>query len=258
VSVRARRPRPAGLHVLRSSALADELVRRAGVAPGDLVVDLGAGPGALTRALADAGAEVVAVEFDPVLAVELRRRFAGRAVRVVEADAVTCAWPAMPFAVVANLPFARSSEILRALLGGPHTPLRRADLIVQWELALKRTAVWPSTLQSVSWGPWYELAIARRLDASAFAPRPSVDAAVLRVVRRMPPLLDAADAPGYRSYVRHAFAAPRPLRAALAGRVSPLELKRLAAAHGFGPDARARDLDVEQWAAVYRFVRGTG
>jgi 23S rRNA (adenine-N6)-dimethyltransferase len=157
--------------------------------------------------------------------------------------------------VVANLPFARSSEILRALLGDPATPLRRADLIVQWEFAAKRAAVWPSTLQSLSWGPWYELAVSRRLDASAFAPRPRVSAAVLRVLRRPVPLIDPIDARGWIALLRSAFASPRPLRGALAGRASPLQLKRLAAANGFAPDAHARDLDLAQWTAVHELVR---
>jgi 23S rRNA (adenine-N6)-dimethyltransferase len=263
VSVRAGSPRrgyaPVGLHVLRSSALADEFVRRAGIAPGTLAVDLGAGPGALTRALLDAGARVVAVERDPELAAGLRRRFAARRAAIVECDAAGAAWhPREPFAVVANLPFVRSGEILRALLADPAAQLHRADLIVQWELAVKRAATWPSTAQSVTFGAWYELAIAGRLDRSAFAPAPSVDAGVLRAVRRAVPLVRPEDHAAYGALVRGAFASRRPLRVALGGRLSPRQLKRLAAAHGFAASALARDLDAEQWAAVYRFVRAAG
>ena len=75
-----RRPARAarGQHFLRSSRLAAELVREAGVAAGDVVVDVGAGTGLLTRELAAAGARVTALELDPALAADLRRRFAGR------------------------------------------------------------------------------------------------------------------------------------------------------------------------------------
>jgi 23S rRNA (adenine-N6)-dimethyltransferase len=219
------------------------------------VVDLGAGPGALTRALVDAGAEVVAVELDPGLAAGLRQRFAGRPVRVIEGDAARCRWPDRPFSVVASLPFVRGGEILRALLSDPRVPLRRADVIVQWELAAKRAAVWPSTQQGVYWGGWFELGIARRLDASAFAPPPSVHAAVLRALRRREPLVAVEHAAAYAAFVRAGFADQRPLRQALAGRLSPLQLKRLAAANGFAPQARARDLDAPQWAALFSFVR---
>jgi 23S rRNA (adenine-N6)-dimethyltransferase len=247
--VSVRRP-PAGgargQHFLRSSRLADTLVREAGVEPGQLVVDLGAGRGALTAALLRAGAEVIAVERDPLLAGELRARFPH--VRVVEADARRWTWPAEPFAVVANLPFAAAAAILRSLLDDPRVPLRRAHLIVQWELAAKRTAAWPSTLRSVHWGAWWELSIARRLAASAFAPAPPVVAAVLAVERREPPLLPQAEWLSYRSVLEGLWA-DRPLRRTLPFGVR--ELKRLADYNGFDERALPRDLDARQWAALY-------
>src|SRR5213076_3278966 len=96
-----RQSRARGQHFLRSSAVAQDIVRSAGVAPGDLVMDLGAGTGVLTAALARAGADVLAVELDPVLAARLLARFP----RVVEDDARRVALPRGPFHVVANLPF---------------------------------------------------------------------------------------------------------------------------------------------------------
>ena len=149
-----------GRHFLRSSRLAADFVREAGVAPGDLVVDIGAGAGALTRALADAGADVLALELAPDLVRELRRRFdANRSVTVIEADVLDWEWPARPFAVVANLPFAHSGAILAHMLRDPCGALRRADVIVQWDLAAKHTAVWPATLKSTYWRAWYDVTI---------------------------------------------------------------------------------------------------
>src|SRR5205814_2127576 len=142
VAVRRRSSRGApGQHFLRSSRLAAELVADAAVANGDLVVDVGGGTGILTRELVRAGVAVIVVERDPMLAGRLRRRF--RDAEIVEADAAKYEWPVEPFAVVANLPFARSSAILTRLLRDPRVPLRRAHVIVQWEFAVKHAAVWP-------------------------------------------------------------------------------------------------------------------
>ena len=108
MAVRQRPSRGApGQHFLRSSKLAAELVRDAGIRPGELVVDIGAGAGALTAALVDARATVLALEVDPTLAAALRRRFAGRDVTVVEVDARGWSLPREPFAVVSNLPFSK-------------------------------------------------------------------------------------------------------------------------------------------------------
>jgi 23S rRNA (adenine-N6)-dimethyltransferase len=234
--------RPRGWHRLRSRAFADELVRDAGVRPGDLVLDLGAGDGMLTAPLLAAGARVVAVELDQASVATLRRRFP--AADVVRGDATTTALPREPFAVVANLPFAAGTAILRRLLDEPRVPLRQADVIVEWGLAAKRAAVWPSTLTSVYWGAWHELELVRRIPRSGFAPPPSVDAALLRVRRRDEPLLPVERAPAYRAFLRAAY------RDAPVVRMVP-QARKLATELGFDRQARARDLDARQWAALF-------
>ena len=244
--------RPRGQHFLRSSRLAADIVAGAD-ARGELVVEIGAGTGLLTRALSGVADRVVALELDVRLADRLRRDLARRAsVSVVHADAREWAWPDEPFAVVANLPFAGSGELLRLLLDDPRRPLTSATLIVQWEFACKRARVWPSTLRAAYWGAWYEFAVVRHLAPAAFAPPPSVDAGVLRIRRRGQPLVPLEDSEAYRTLLARAFAGDGRLRRV----VPPRDLKRVAAAAGFAPDARARELDVHQWAALFR-TRGS-
>ena len=241
-------PRPHGRHFRRSRALAAAIVADAGVGADDLVLDLGAGAGALTRELARRAGRVWAVELDSALARELKRRFAGANVRVVHADATRLRWPEEPFKVVANIPFDRTTAILRRLLDDPSVPLVAAELVVQWELAAKRAAVWPSTLTGVYWGAWYRFALVRRLPPCAFAPEPGVAAGVLRIDRRAEPLIAPRNRAAWRSFVKRGFAAGRP-------EVPPHLFKRLGRELGFAPQARARDLDAAQWAGLFRAVR---
>jgi 23S rRNA (adenine-N6)-dimethyltransferase len=220
-------------------------VRAALIQRNDLVLDLGAGTGVLTAALTRAGARVVAVELDPELAAGLRRRFAN----VVEGDAVRLALPREPFKVVANLPFDGATAILRRLLD-PRSSLIGADVIVQWELACKRAAVWPSTELATYWGAWFELSVERRLPRCAFAPPPSVDAGVLRIARRHEPLLPAGEHHRYRTFLRRGYkAGPRAV-------VSSRQWKRFASDLGLDRSAQARDLDAPQWAQLYRLGPG--
>lgn len=171
----ARPARPRALHVLRGSH-ARSLVRRSGVRAGDLVLDLGAGTGVITHELVRCGCRVVAVELDPRLAARLRRRFASTpSVRVLEADALHVALPREPFRVVANIPFHVTTALIRRLLGHGRQMVR-ADLIVQWGAALKRSRLGGNGRWSVELGP--------RITASAFNPAPPVDAGVLTITRR--------------------------------------------------------------------------
>jgi 23S rRNA (adenine-N6)-dimethyltransferase len=255
VAVRQRPTRGApGQHFLRSSRLAAELVRDAGIADGELVVDVGAGSGVITEAILASGAHVVALELDAALAAALRDRFAGRDVEIAQVDARRFEWPNERFSVVSNLPFAGSGEILASLLRDPRTGLRQADVIVQWELARKHADVWPATMRATYWRAWFDVTIVGRLSRQAFQPPPSVDAAVLRISRRASPLVPLALHGDYRSFLAGAFEARVPLGRALRGRVSPRELRRLAAVLGFDPAAHPRDLDARQWAGVFAYA----
>jgi 23S rRNA (adenine-N6)-dimethyltransferase len=213
------------------------------VQQGDLVLDLGAGTGVLTSALVRVGARVVAVEIDARLAAGLRRRYPHVDVRVD--DAVRLQLPRAPFKVVANLPFDGGTSILRRLLD-PAVQLTTADVVVQWGLAEKRAAVWPSTQLSVYWGAWFELSVARRLPRCVFAPPPSVDAGLLRIARREQALVPAAERRSYQAFLARGF------REGPGAVVSRKLLRSCETELGLERRARARDLDAWQWAELYR------
>jgi 23S rRNA (adenine-N6)-dimethyltransferase len=192
--------------------VAASFVARGSFTPGELVVEIGAGRGACTHALAGCGVDVVAIEPDPRWAALLRRDMRHRPnVRVVEADALTQRLDVLaegrPYRVLGSLPFGVTTALLRHLFDDPD-PGRapwRADLVVQWEVARKRAAAPPTTLLSTTWAPWWSFEVVRRIPAQSFRPVPAVDAAVLRVVRRSPAILPEGMAAGFAEFVRQAW-----------------------------------------------------
>jgi 23S rRNA (adenine-N6)-dimethyltransferase len=169
-----------GWHQL-DSRWARRVVADAGVVPGDLVLDVGAGTGAITRALVEAGARVVAIELHPHRAAYLRNQFDQSEVTVVRADASGLRLPRRPFKVVSNPPFGITTSLVKRLVS-PGSCLIRADLLVPWYAAQR----WSSE-HAPGRGRWdsdLTVHLGRPPPRSAFRPPPPNEVAVLVVVRR--------------------------------------------------------------------------
>jgi len=159
---------------------ARRIVAAADVRPGELVVDLGAGTGALTRPLVRAGAEVVAVELHPGRAAHLRDRFATAPVRVVQADLERVRLPREPFRVVANPPYTVSTALLKRLLA-PGSRLEAADLVLPAWLVARYVA--GRGHATARWEAAYRAGRGLWLPRRAFAPPPPRDWGVLTLRR---------------------------------------------------------------------------
>ena len=236
--------------------LAAELVRSAQVEPTDLVVEIGAGRGALTAALAAAARTVIAIELDPRLSGGLRSTFArDPAVMIVEGDARSWPLPRETFRVFGNVPFAITTDLFRHLLDDPLGAMVRADLVVQWETARKRIADPPRNVRSLGWGPWWTFTIERRIPSTSFRPPPRVDAALLTIRRREPSMLPETELTAYRRLVRKLFVWPnRPVVQTLRHMFGD-EAGRLVSDVGVSHRARPTDLRIVDAVAIYRRLR---
>ncbi len=230
----------------------EQVVKAARLRPGDLVVEPGAGDGALTRALSRACRRLIAYEIDPVAARRLARRLHGdRTVRVVGGDFLDARAPHDPFAVVGNIPYHLTSPIVDWCLRA--RAMTAATLVTQAEYARKRTGGYGRwSLVTVRSWPRFTWRTAGRLARSAFRPVPSVDSAILRIERRPAPLIPPAALAEYRSLVELGFGGRGgSLRASLRARHPPHRLKRAFAHAAIPPDAVVAFVHPDQWIALF-------
>jgi 23S rRNA (adenine-N6)-dimethyltransferase len=155
---------------------AERIVAYAAIRPGELVVDLGAGTGALTIPLLRAGARVIAVELHAERARQLRTTVNGYAASVVERDLEDFVPPGRPFRLVANPPYALTAAVLSFAARASH--LTAADLVFQ--RAVVRRVVDQGRRDLRRFSARHGLPLPR----NAFVPPPPVDSAVLQLRRR--------------------------------------------------------------------------
>jgi 16S rRNA (adenine1518-N6/adenine1519-N6)-dimethyltransferase len=200
----SRPKRRLGQHFLRDPRLLARIADALDATPADTVLEIGAGPGGLTAALAERAGRVVAIEKDPDLAAGLRVRFPG--VEVIDGDALDLDWPATAgtaqYLLTGNIPYNITSPLLDKALTPPRPT--RIVFLVQKEVA-RRVGAPPGGSEygalSVGIQAVARVEVLFTIHAGAFHPPPEVDSAVLRLVPLQEPLVSDTEVRRFRALV---------------------------------------------------------
>jgi 16S rRNA (adenine1518-N6/adenine1519-N6)-dimethyltransferase len=251
-----------GQHFLIDPNLAAAIAAEADVGPGDRVVEVGAGLGSLTLALAATGAKVRAIEFDRALLPALREVTAGVNVELIAGDATRIDWAdelnGGPWILCANLPYNVAVPVVMAVLEDAPT-VGRLVVLVQREVG-ERLVARPG---SAHYGPVsvrvaYRATgeLTRRVPPSVFWPRPNVESVVARLERSSPPPVEVEPERLWR-VVDAGFAERRKtMRSAVVrlgverGRADDLLREQ-----GIDPRARAEQLSLQEFARIAEALR---
>jgi len=256
----------------------------AGIGPGQRVVEIGAGLGSLTAALAATGASVTAIELDHRLAEILRSEAAPPGVRVVEGDALRLDWDAVlaggeaaggeaaggrpegpgaegagpvghagvgaPWVLVANLPYNVATPLVIGLLETVPV-IGRMLVMVQREVGERMAAsagedAYGGVSAKIAY--WATARVVGRVPATVFIPRPKVESALVSLERR--PVPAVGDGVSYARLVHLINAGFNKRRKMLRGSLSGLVDGSAFAQAGIEPTARAEDLSIEDWGRL--------
>jgi 16S rRNA (adenine1518-N6/adenine1519-N6)-dimethyltransferase len=226
---------------------------------GTRTIEIGAGTGALTVALLEAGANVTAIEIDPLLVEILRHREDLSAATIVQADALEYDYAAFarggPWRVAGNLPYNVATPLIVHLVemeAGPESIVA----MIQRDVAARISAK-PSTpaYGSLSIAVQYAMLVERAftLGPRAFYPAPKVDSTVVRLTRRTQPAVHPRDLDLFRKVVRGAFAYRRKTLANSLTLALGLHRDAVAgaiAASGLPAESRGEQLDLQAFCRL--------
>ncbi len=190
---------------LHNRQLVHQLVRQSSIGLNDLVIEVGPGKGIITEALLTVASQVIAVELDAGLYQYLRQRFSAAAnLQLVHQDFLTWPLPQTLYKVFANLPFDVEGLIVRKLINATNPP-QDSYLVVRKDVAERWAGISYRGQFSVSWRPWFHLAIVHKFRRQDFSPKPKVAAVLLRIARRDKPLLPWSSRHDYQNFIARQF-----------------------------------------------------
>ena len=244
-----------GQNFLQDTYALERIVDAAEILPTDTVLEVGPGLGALTRHLANAAQNVIAVELDGRLLPALQEVISGYTnIEIVQGDMLKLSpakiVPVPDYLVVANIPYYITSALLRHLLETTPRP-RRVVLTVQKEVAERICASAPDlSLLALSVPVYGVPRVAATIPAGAFYPAPNVDSAVVRIDLSPAPFIPYALLDTFFLLAKAGFSQKRKtLRNSLSAgmRKPPAEIESTLRAAGIDPMRRAETLSLEEW-----------
>jgi 16S rRNA (adenine1518-N6/adenine1519-N6)-dimethyltransferase len=247
--------RSLGQNFLHDQNLARGIVALLDIQPGDHIVEIGPGLGALTEYLVHPDTRLTLIEKDSRLVPHLREKFESGTTRVFHADALDFdlreLWGEGPVKIVGNLPYYISTPLI-AKYASALSPASRLVLTLQLELA-QRLGAAPDTsdygAMTLCTGRRWDIRLERKLPASVFHPRPKVDSAVITMRRKPREKVRPLDDGVFESLVRRGFSERRKqLRNLLLEFKSDWE--KIASALGVPPTVRAEQLALAQWESL--------
>ena len=254
-----------GQNFLTDPAIRDAVADAADITPDDDVLEVGAGPGTLTVALARRCRRLVAVELDRRLIPALREVVAAHPnVEIVQADIlrydIHAAFPQGGEVVAGNIPYNLTGALIEKLLQPAPRP-RRLSLVVQKEVAERWTASTGASLSTVAVQVFATARIAMTIPASAFTPPPRVDSALVSLDVRERPAVDVSDLNAFFRFVETVFQFRRKQLGGALGRIGGIGSTNAAARlrdAGIDPQRRPQTLTLAEWEAIFGGFAATG
>ena len=235
--------------------LVKRLIKQSCISISDIVIDIGAGKGAITKLLSKSCKEVVAIELDRKLYTCLAHDLYEKNITLIHNDILKVGLPRSNYKVFSNIPFNYTSRIMNKLYFRNNPP-KCAYLIMQREAAKLYAGLSRETQKSLLLKPFFSIETFHKFRKNDFRPVPSVDINMVKIEKLENPLVDKKDRPEYFDFVVYGTTRyKRNLKKSLSKIFTHEQFKRLSKKLAFDLEAKPLDLKHTQWVALYYYYK---
>lgn len=252
-SIREKAPNYLGQHLMHNKKLLNEIVNEAKVSSTDLVLELGAGKGALTEILSAKVKKVIAVEYDKKFIGHLKEKLGDRNnTKILQQDILKISLPKEPFVVVSNIPYAITTPIMKMLLNNPNSHFQRGVIVMEKGAAKRFTANFVKDPYVIAWRMWFHINFVKGISRKNFSPPPRVDSAMVKIERKTNPIVPYSAYSTFWGLVEHVLKNPQlPLDFALRGIFTVPQIHRIKRNLRMKNEIPVGALSEQQWGMLY-------
>ncbi|HAM81219.1 23S ribosomal RNA methyltransferase Erm [Ornithinibacillus bavariensis] len=244
-------PNFSGQHLLHSKSIVKDIVDIARISKNDLVLELGAGKGAITEALSNKARKVLAVEYDQKFINKLNQ-LEMKNTAIIQQDILKISLPREHFVVVSNIPYAITTPIMKMLLNNPANSFQRGVITMEKGAAKRFTSTTVKDPYIIAWRMWFDIRYVKDISRKNFSPPPRVDSAIITIKRKTEPIVPVNEYLIFWGLVDHILKKPQlPIDLALRGIFTPPQMKHLKRNLKLNDEVPVAALSEQQWGYLF-------
>ncbi|WP_212949472.1 23S ribosomal RNA methyltransferase Erm [Siminovitchia terrae] len=244
-------PNFSGQHLMHNKALVNAIVNLAHISETDLVLDLGAGKGAITNVLSNRARKVLAVEYDQKFIKKLKQLEMKNTV-IIEQDILKISLPREHFIVVSNIPYAITTPIMKMLLNNPSSGFQRGVIVMEKGAAKRFTSNFVKNPYIIAWKMWFDIRYVKGISRKNFSPPPRVDSAMITINRKAKPIVPISDCLIFWGLADYVLKNPQlSIDLALRGVFTPSQIKHLKRSLRINNEVSVATLSEQQWGLIF-------
>lgn len=245
-------PNFSGQHLIHNKELIKDILKIAHISKDDLVLELGAGKGALTNNLNTQARKVLAVEYDQKFIEKLKQLDMKNTV-IIQQDILKISLPREHFVVVSNIPYAITTPIMKMLLNNPSSGFQGGVIVMEKGASKRFTSNFVKDPYIIAWRMWFDIQYVKGISRNNFSPPPRVDSAIITISRKIEPYVPYSDYLIFWGLVNYVLKTPQSsVDFALKGVFTPPQIKYLKRSLRIKNAVSVGTLSEQQWGLLFK------